>query len=210
MSDVDNVAAGEIVPSDSEGTGATETVAAQPQVSNQEEPKWLNQRIEQAKRSATAALLKELGVNDPVALKALVERGKQAEDAGKSEIERLTEKLMQTQAQAQRAAALEEVLSAHASQELEKLSENERAFLLEVAGGDPVKQLALVSKYRTTIAARPQQAPTQPASTTAVAATPAEATSPVRNLRAEYEALKAKNPIKAAAFQLKHAKELQQ
>jgi hypothetical protein len=80
-----------VEPVTTEPTQPTPQGATVPQEALQtQEPAWLPDRLERAKQTAVKDLLGELGVGSPDEIKALLEAKRQAEEAGKTELEKAT------------------------------------------------------------------------------------------------------------------------
>lgn len=215
MSDAESVVDAVDMPAvdDTQGTPAPELAEAK--ADDKHDPKWMSDRLGRAKRAEQDRILKELGFGDLDAAKATLAKAKEYEDSQKSELERLTEQLLETKQRASRADAMAKTLAKLAERELSGLAEDEREFIMSVAGDDAQRQLELAAQYRaiaarraSPVAAAPEPKP-EPASTSVATKAPPEASSPKQDLRAEYENLQATNPRAAAYFLMKHIKELE-
>jgi len=118
-------------------------------------PEALSARLEQAKRSERAALLAELGVTDPAEAKAAIAAKKAAEEAAKSDAEKLV-------ALNATVAAQTKALTVAVNQAAAQIKPEHKAILDGIAGTDQAKWLELYG----------QLAPTWGAQVTAPAATP--------------------------------------
>jgi len=148
---------------------ATGTPAATTQTTTQEPPaqqptaqsakpvgitsEQLKERLDEtrakAARDTLAGVAKDLGVSVDEA-KAIIAKAKAAEDANKSDVERLT---AEKAALAARAAELDEYKGAveiRAKAELGLLSEDQRNAVLSLAGEHPAKQLKAIETLRPT------------------------------------------------------------
>jgi len=222
MSDAANTAAGTPAPAAppppvvaQPPAGAPPATPSAPQVGD---PDWLNGRIAQAKKNSEAETLKALGVTSIDEAKAAVATAKAAADAKKSVEEKNAELATQLAQQQETIAGYEATIKARATTELATLTEAQRAAVVALAGDDAAAQLVAVDTLRPTWAAAPpapgaQQAKPPlpaPASTTgAPAAPPSNATPPPPvDVAAQYDELKAKNPMFASAFYEAHAAEI--
>jgi hypothetical protein len=189
----------------------------------QADPAWLNPRLEQAKRAERDRILAELGVKDPAQAKAILDAAKAAEEAQKTELQKAREEAASLKARAERATVLEQTIKGRADAELASLTDAQRAAVAAVAGDDSARVLSTIDALKPTWAvAAPVVAPApaaQPAPAAPVAAPPVSTspapTAPSGNApasppdrKAEYLALKAKNPIKAALFLNQHTNEI--
>ena len=167
------------------------------------EPEWLPARLERAKQAARADVLRELGAESLDAAKARIVAAKAAEDAQKSELQRLTERIAALEPSAAKVAELQAVVAQHADAELAKLTDEQRAAVTAIAGDDKARALATVEALRPTwVKAAPAAPPPPPpaANTAAAGTAPTGAVVPTVNYRATWEALKAANPIQAAQY----------
>jgi len=223
--------------------GATPPAAAAPPADpakpnpGQFEPGWLNDRVEQAKRAERTELLKQLGVTDVEAAKAMLEEGKKAKDATKSEVQRLQEQidaLTPTKAQAEN---YQKQLDTIATTELKKLppAAQERIKALVGEKPDPIKLLDAIGLANamteapggTPAGQQGQQAPGQtpgapgqgttppapppmapPANTTGALGGPPSAPRTPTDHFAHWQWLQEKQPMRAAAYYLEHQNEI--
>lgn len=187
-----------------------------------DEPNWFKPRVEQAKRSGANEILGKLGVKDADEAKALIDKAKAAEEAAKTELQKANEKATSLASQAARAVEYEGVIKRRADIELGQLTEAQKTAVAAIAGEDPAKTLATIDALKPTWAAQSAPAPAAapaptptaaapPAAPAAPAATPPATTSPPPtappvnptsppDYKAEYAALKAKNPHAAAVY----------
>jgi hypothetical protein len=153
------------------GETVVPTIASQPQG----DPNWLKDRIAQAKRSAEseaqAKLLKDLGVDNVEAAKARIAAAKAAEDASKTELQKVTERANALAAEAARATKLAEVVSARAGYELASLTEAQQQAVKDLAGDDPAMQLQTIDRLKKggLLTAAAPSAPAAPAAPAAAA-----------------------------------------
>lgn len=125
-------------------------------------PEWLNPRLEQAKRSARAELLKEIGVDDPALARKALDESKARADAEKTASELLAaEKKARERAETD-AKTYRDALAVRAEAELAQLTPAQRSFVEKQAGADPAKRLAAVEDVRALVASAPPPAPPPP------------------------------------------------
>lgn len=185
------------------------------------DPNWLAPRLEQAKRSAAAEVLAQLGVKDASEAKAALDAYKAAQEAQKTEAEKVAARIAEGDAAKARAAQLEAAVSAHAATEMGKLDDAKRAAVIAIAGDDTATQLRAISALAPTWSAHVQPPPAAvaqpapvapaPATTAHPATAPAPATgtqSPVDH-KAVFEALtKAGRGIEASRYLNAHQREI--
>lgn len=197
-----------------------------------DEPNWFKPRVEQAKRSGANEVLKNLGVKDADEAKALIDAAKATADAAKTELQKAQEKGKSAETLAARVVDLEKTIKARADIELGQLTETQRAAVAKLAGDDPAKTLEAIDTLKPTwptaatlvtptpatvtpavpapTPAATASAPTSaPATTTPAPTAPGGApnTSPP-DRKAEYAAMKAKNPHAAALYLNAYANEI--
>lgn len=194
-----------------EGTAAP---AAEAQTATTEStPNWLPMRLEQAKRSALSEAHKALGVESLDQAKALIEKARTLEEQSKSDIQKLTEKLSALEPAATKSKVLEERLAKMAESELSKLTEAQRAAVMALAKDDKTAALDAIEVLRPTwasVAAPASPAPLPaPAKTTAAAAAPAAIEQQGKtDHSAIYAAMKAENPMAAAQYLNRYARQI--
>ena len=190
-----------------------------PVAAEQPDPSWLNARLERAKAAAMNDIARMLGVDNLDKAKAQLEAARKLEDERKTELQRLTERTVALEAAAKRAEQLEGVLSQRAEVELSTLTDAQRAAVTSLAGDDKAAQLRAITALRPTWQAAaaaaaaaaptaPTAAPTPaaaprvaPASTSAATSHPASTTAAqLVDHRAEYDRLRAQNPVFAAHY----------
>lgn len=191
-------------------------------------PEWLNPRLEQKARAARADLLKEIGVDDPEALKKLVAESRARADAEKTASEKLAASEKARERAEQTAETYRAALAVRAEAEFAKLTEPQRAFVEKTAGADPAKRIAAIEDVRALVSAAPPPpaappaAPPAPppapeakrvvlpapASTAPGGAPPGGHPPPPRDLLAELEHHDRTNPVYAGAFYAQHRAEI--
>lgn len=194
-------------------TPATALPAPEPKADDKA-PAWLPERIEQAKRSAQADALKALGVDSFDAAKAAIAKARELEEASKSEIQRLTDRVAGLEPLTKRAAELDATVARYADAELSKLTEAQRAAVAAIAGDDKSRALATIDALRPTWVAA-SAAPTAasapipaPANTSQVPAPKAATASAGVDHKATYEGMRGTNPVMAAQYLSAHSREI--
>jgi hypothetical protein len=178
-----------------------------------ETPNWLPMRLEQAKRSALSEAQKALGVESLDQAKALIEKARTLEEQSKSDIQKLTERLSALEPAATKSKVLEERLSKMADSELSKLTEAQRAAVMALAKDDKTAALDAIDVLRPTWAQTsspntPAPLPA-PAKTTAAVAAPAAIEQQSKTDHgAIYAAMKAENPMAAAQYLNRYARQI--
>lgn len=169
-------------------------------------PPWVQKRIEQAKRSgakdaeaaARKAMLAELGIEDPDAVKKLLAEEKKRAEERKSLEQKAAERDVENANLKRERDELRESAKSFATAQMEALTEAQRNAVKELAGEDPAKQLKTIATLRATWgtvpvvpsqvpnAAAPEvpapaQAPAVPPATKPATATAPGATAPPAN-----------------------------
>lgn len=194
-----------------EGTAAP--AAETPAATTESTPNWLPMRLEQAKRSALSEAQKALGVESLDQAKALIEKARTLEEQSKSDIQKLTEKLSALEPAASKSKVLEERLARMAESELSKLTEAQRAAVMALAKDDKTAALDAIDVLRPTWSqpaspSAPAPLPA-PAKTTAAAAAPAAIEQQGKtDHSAIYAAMKAENPMAAAQYLNRYARQI--
>lgn len=184
----------------------------------------LDETREKAAKAERAAVLKEIGVSSIEEAAAASKAAREALEAQKSELQRLSEQRevaeRERAALAAKVAELEPVVALRADAEFTKLSAEQQAAVVALAGDDKAQRLRVISALASTwsVGAAPSPSPpaalpppptTPPATTSAAGNSPASAaTSAPANHRAQYEALKQSNPTAAALYLGRHAKSI--
>jgi len=190
---------------------ASATPAVQPPAAAPEKPRVLasdlpedalTKRLESAKASERAALLKELGFESIDAAKAAKAAQAAAEEAAKSEAQKATEERARLLKEAERAKSLSTTLASHSKLQLDTLTAEQQSAVRAVAGDDAELQLRTIDALKPTWAAATPAAPAQnpaPRDTAPAPSAPADNAVPVvTDHRAEYERQRAINPFQAA------------
>jgi len=186
-------------------------------------PPWLKGRLEQAK----AAALADLGITDPSKAKATLDAAKKAEDDAKSAAERLGETNKALEQEKARVASLTSAVDAIVAERKAALTDDQKAAVnaaLAVAGlpdSDSAATLRIITALAPTwkqVAATASTAvtsahtsvvtpnvPTAPANTAPAGGSPPPAAGSPPDHKAEYQRLKAKSPVAAAAYMNQHA-----
>jgi hypothetical protein len=156
----------------------------------------LKQRLEQKERS----LLKEIGFNDLESAKAAAAELAKLRQERMSEEERAKARIAELEAAAKERDELRADQAELAEAELAKLTEEQRAFIMEAAPRSPAKQLRLIGKLGT-VAPQPAVR-AAPANTAPAARAPTPTAAEADNVLETYTRLRAKDPEKAALYQL--------
>lgn len=197
--------------------GAAPPAPQPPQPPPTGDPAWLNPRLEQARRSAEAGVLQQLGVATVAEAQAALTAHRAAVDAQRTEAERTAARIAQADAAIARAAQLETAVRAQAEVALAGLTAEQRAAVEALAGSDPARIVTSIAALRPTWAAPVASTPTAPPPAAPQApATTAPATPPPNpahpgsptNHKSQYELLLARNPIQAAAYAERHGRQI--
>jgi hypothetical protein len=190
------------------------------------DPNWLTPRLDQAKKAAQSALLKALGVKDEAEAKALLDRAKAAADAEKTALEKANSEIASLKGTTARVELLEKTVKARADLELATLTEGQRIAVAKIAGDDPARTLDAIDTLKPTwivaapppavpavvapVAAPPAPvvAPPPPANTSPPPTAPGGAAGSPPDRKAEYAALKTKNPHAAAIYLNRYTDEI--
>lgn len=193
-----------------------------------EDPNWFKPRIAQATKSGQESVFKALGVKDEAEAKALLERARAAEEATKTELQRAQDRAKGLEATAARVVDLEKTVKARADVELAALTEPQRAAVASLAGDDPARTLTAIDALKptwvapaapavvTTVVApaapaapaAPVTAPATPATTSPPPNAPSGTTTSPPDHKAEWTALKATNPHRAALYLNQHINDI--
>lgn len=188
-------------------------------------PKWVAARLEQAKRSAAADVLRTIGAETPEAAKAAVERAKAAADAEKSAADRAAEATQRAATLQKERDDLHSTVGVYAAAQLSALTAEQRAAVTALAGDNPAAQLRTIDALRPTWAvapppppavAAPPAAPAPPAPLAAPANTAAPTNAPAASPPpaatdhlAVLKNLETTNPIRAARYRTTYAGEIE-
>lgn len=184
-------------------------------------PDALKPRLEAAKATGRAELLRELGVSDPDQLKTALASIAAAAEAKKSDAEKLATHLAELE---RTRASLTDATTAVASvwaTESAKLTAEQLAAVDELAGNSVTAKVRALNVLRKTWAAAPAaqapvaptaQAPTAPiqtpASTAPTGGAPAPTGTSQTDHKAVYEQLSKTNPVQAARYLNAHEREI--
>lgn len=179
--------------------------AVVPPVEDQNPP-WLAGRLARAEKT----LLERLGVKDEDEVKTVLAARKAADDAAKTTEQKRIEAEARVKELEEEHGTLLETLGLVAQTKLAGLTEQQRKAVTDLAGDDVNLQLSLIESFAPTWAAQavtppptaaPHAAVTPPASGTAPPPNaPATVVVSPPDRKAEYAALKVKNPHAAALF----------
>ncbi|HEY3494734.1 MAG TPA: hypothetical protein VGK73_08620 [Polyangiaceae bacterium] len=176
-----------------------------PAASNTEEPPWLPGRLDQAKKSERAAVLKGLGFASEAELKAALDAGKAAQAANQTQAERDAARIKELEPLATKATVLETTVKGYADKELAGLTEAQRVAVAAIAGDDPARILTTIEQLRPTWAASAPAAPATPPVPAPASTTPAGTPAPPKpatpdSPRSRWEALKKTDATAASIF----------
>lgn len=174
---------------------------------------------ERASAKARADLLQSLGAKDIDEARAALKRYQEAEEAQKSELQKLVEAKTKLEAEAKLGASYRDRLGQMVGQQIAALTPEQKAAVERLAGNDPLKIADALEVLRPTwavsapvVPAAPQVAPAAPpAPAPASAALPAGAPPPSaqKNKYQEYEELRLKNPMLAPYYYASHRTEIE-
>lgn len=141
-------------------------------------------------------------------VKAALALAKAAEEAKKSDAEKLATATAEAAAVKARASALEAALKGHADRELASLSDAQRAAVVALAGDDPAKVIPAINTLRPTwlVESAPKAPPGNTAPMPGTAPAPGSP-SPAVDHKAKLAALEA-NPYAHADYLTRHRREI--
>jgi hypothetical protein len=188
------------------------------------DPAWLSARLAREREQGRKAALGELGVTDTASAKKVLDDAAAAAEAKKTADQRLLETGGKVTTLEQENARLKEATASYATAQMATLTPEQQAAVRALAPDtDPAGQLKTITAFAPTWgklapAAAPPAAGAAPTvgAPPAVAAPPATGTAPPANAppsttvsppdrKAEYLALKAKNPHAAALYLNEHS-----
>ena len=202
-------AAASAVPAEQQSTPATP--AAKPQVQASElPPEALSARLQQAKESERRSLLAELGVTDIDAVKNAIAAAKAADEAKKSDAQRIAEfQVRETQLNEALGVAVAQAVAAITPEQkaaVDAIAGNNQALWFKTYGalahtwGKPAAQVPTAATATQTPAPAANPPVTPPASTAPITNNPAPSSSSPVDHQAVYEGLSKTNPFAAAAY----------
>lgn len=183
----------------------------------------LKARIDAAKATGRAEFLRELGVTDPEQLKAALAMAAAAEDAKRSDAEKLAIHLSELDKTRASLAEAKSAIGLLWAEQSAALTPEQLEAVNALAGDDPtakVKTLGVLRKTWATQAAQqsaaaqtpaaaPPTAPAQtPATTSPSGGAPPPTTTSQTDHKAVYEQLSKTNPVKAARYLNAHEREI--
>lgn len=110
----------------------------------------LKERLDRARETERAELIKALGVGSLDDVKAAIEAKRLQEEAQKSLEERLAGERAEREKQHSELMRYRETVSQRARFEIESLSDDQRAAVVAIAGDDPAQQLSTITALRPT------------------------------------------------------------
>lgn len=170
----------------------------------------LKARLDEERGKTEQRILKALGVEKIDDVKAVLESARKAEDAKKTEAEKLLSRIGELEPAAKKAAEYEAVIKERATVEMQALTDAQRTAVTAIGGDDPAAQLRAITALRPTWAtSEPAKTDPKPATTAPATAAPAPApTTQPTNHRAVYEQMKQTNPMQAAQYLMRHRLEI--
>ena len=186
-------------------------------------PKWVAARLEQAKRSAAADVLRTIGAETPEAAADAVKRARAAAEAEKTAAQQAAEAQARAATLQKERDDLHTTVGTYATAQLSALTAEQRAAVTAIAGDNPAAQLRTIAALRPTwtmvappapVAApaappAPVAPPAPPANTAPQAgAPPAGAPPAVTDHLAVLKGLESTNPIRAARYRTTYAGEI--
>lgn len=189
-------------------------------------PKWVAARLEQAKRSAAADVLRAIGAETPEAAADAVKRARAAADAEKTAAQQAAEAQQRAATLQKERDDLHTTVGTVATAQLSALTAEQRAAVTAIAGDNPAAQLRTIAALRptwTVVAppaaapapaapappAAPPPPPAPPANTAPQAGAPPAGSPPaVTDHLAVLKGLEVTNPIRAARYRTTYAGEI--
>ena len=173
-------------------------------------PDALKARLEQARAAAVNDLLKTLGVESADQIKAALATSRAAEDAKKSDAERLAAQMAEAGTLRGQVTALAKLVASQWTAEATRLTPAQVEAVNAIAGEDPARRLETLSALRPTWDRLAPAAPAPPPANTAPSANaPPTSTSPSGlDHKAIYDQLATQNPILGARYLAAHAREI--
>lgn len=173
-------------------------------VKSEEEPKWLNPRLEQAKSSATKELLEELGASDLEQAKLIISEAQKIRESQMSDQEKQATRLATLEKEAEKVTSLQNTVKTIADSQLAALSEAQRSAVSEIAGSDPSGVISAINALRPTWAqAAPVKVEKAP-DTVAGGGPPDSGGTSEPDLSAQLAHLQETNPFAAARLVQQH------
>lgn len=211
-------------PSAAQPRPAAPAASAPKTFSPEEVEKMIAEASAKSSEKAQSALLAKLGAKSPDELAAALGKYRDAEEAQKSELQKLMERATKFEAEASGAKLYREKLAAIMQRELDGLTPAQKAAVERFGGDDPLKIAEALDFLRPTWQGAPPaptpaaQAGAQSASSGAPAAKPAAPAnaalpvgaptpSPVKTKWEEFDAIR--NPIAKNVFYSVHSKEIE-
>ena len=177
--------------------------AVEPKKADDAEPHWLNARLERER----ASTLKKAGFETLEEAQASASELKAKREAEKTAADKAAEALSRAKRAESSEKDLKEAVSEYAARQLVGLSEDQKAAVVAIAGGDAALQLKAIAALQPTWA-KPE-APVKPEAAKAVdtappANAPSQTATSETNHRAQYESLRKSNPFAAALYGAAH------
>lgn len=192
-------------------------------------PPWLKDRLAEEREKAQRAVLKDLGVDDVEAVKAVIAKQRAEDEKNKTLAQKYAEEQAKAKAYQDQVAELSKAVDIQARTAMASLTPEQRTAVVALAGDSSSKQIQVIDALRPSWGTTPTtpsassapaaQAPAQtpvpavpaprpaipaPANTTAAPSAPAAKVPPEENPLAMWEYLKVHQPMRAATFRLEH------
>lgn len=139
---------GTAAPAQTPATPATPAAPAAGEEYKGMSPDQFRARLEAERTAGLRGFLKELGIDDPAAVKATLAKAREAEQATLSVQERLTKQVSELEPRAKRAADLEKALADSVAADLATLPQEVREFIEATVGDDPVARRRAIDTAR--------------------------------------------------------------
>jgi hypothetical protein len=174
-------------------------------------------RIAAAKKTGQSELLSKLGLSSEEELASAIASHKAAQEAAKTEQQKAVERDVELQKTKAQLSEYQAAIEATWNSESVKLTTEQLAAVTEVAGDNPAARVRVLGVMRKTWAATPTAPTAAPTTTTTAApvstmpagtAPAATGTTSPTDHKAEYDRLQKQNPIKAASYMQRHAREI--
>lgn len=175
-----------------------------PKAQDNQDPKWLPERLERERR----AILKQLGVEKVEDAKTAIAKLKEIQQQQMTEQEKLRTQVQELEVAAKDLDQYRDAVSALATASMNALSEDQKSVVMDLAGDSPVSQLRVIERLKPTWVKQTGIVAAAPVSTSPPASAPKQVTSPEASKRDTWLQMKKDNPVLAAEFYLAHSQEI--
>lgn len=180
-------------------TGAAETVHETVQATVQKPTEPVAHGPTEAE--TRAKVLAEFGAASADEVRAAIALAKAAEEAKRSDAEKLASVRAEAESAKKAVASLGDVIRTQLAGSMEALTPDQRAAVIKIAGDDPARQLLTINSLRPTWAAAPVETPKPAANTAPAGKGPSPAGVRVEgDKRAKFEAMRGRDPFLAAQY----------